>query len=158
MIKNLSNVKTKYNKSNGKLKIAIVRSNYHQNLTKSLEKVCYDELIAAGVKKNNITTFTVPGSWEIPLFVKNIALKKKFAGIITFGVIIKGETYHFEMIASECSRALMDISLQFNIPIIFEILATYNLKQAEQRCTGKFNKGIEAAQTVLETIKQLKNL
>lgn len=158
MLKKLSEVKTIYNQSNSKLKIAIVRSNYHQNLTESLEKACRNQLISVGLKASNITTFTVSGSWEIPLIVKNIAVQKKFAGIVAFGVIIKGETYHFEMIASECSRALMDISLQFNTPITFEVLATYNLKQAEKRCSGKFNKGIEAAQTVIETIKQLKKL
>ncbi len=141
-----------------KLKIAIVKSNYYPKLTKSLEKGCREYLVAGGVKEADIETFDVSGSWEIPLMVKNIALAKKFDGVVALGVIIKGETYHFEMIANECSRALMDISLEFNVPITFEVLATYNLKQAEKRSIGKYNKGIEAAKTVLETIKELSRL
>lgn len=147
-----------YSKSNQKLKVAIVRSNYHQDLTKSLERSCRKHLIASGVAEENITTFEVPGSWEIPLTTKNIAKSKKFDGIVTFGIIIKGETYHFEILAEESARALMDISLKFNVPITFEILTTYNLKQAQKRSTGKYNKGKEAAKTLLETIKTLSKI
>lgn len=155
MIKDLSEAKIEYSKTNRKLKIAIVRSNYHASLTKGLEKACREYLTICGVKEENITTFEVPGSWEIPLIVKKIALTKKFAGIIALGIIIKGETHHFELIANCCSRALMDISLQFDIPVAFEILATYNLKQAKQRSSGKHNKGIEAAKALLQTCKTL---
>lgn len=158
MIKSKTTKLTVYNKDNSEFKIAIIKSNYYPNLTGSLEKTCKDYLLANGVKENNISTFIVPGSWEIPLAVKKAASSKKFDGIITFGVIIKGETYHFEMIANECARALMDIALTFNIPVIFEVLATYNLKQAEERSSGKYNKGIEAAKTLLETIKTLSKI
>ncbi len=158
MIKDLSRIKKEYSQANLKLRIAIVRSNYHLDLTKSLEKACKENLIAYGVKKNNIITFQVPGSWEIPLIVKKAALSKNFDGIVALGVIIKGETYHFEILANECARALMDISLEFNIPVAFEILATYNLEQAKKRSTGKYNKGKEAAISLLETIQTLSRL
>lgn len=157
MIKEFNDL-IKYNRSNQKLKVAIVRSSYHLDLTKSLEKACRENLVASGVKDENIKTFAIPGSWEIPLIAKKVAISKKFDGIITFGVILKGETYHFEMIAHECARALMTISLEFNIPVVLEVLAVYNLKQAEQRSMGKFNRGVEAAQTLLETIKTLSNI
>lgn len=155
MIKNLSKNLTQCNKGNQDLKIAIVRSDYHQDLTESLEKACKKQLITCGVKEKNIAVFTVPGSWEIPIVTKLIASGKKFDGIATFGVIIKGDTYHFEMIANQCSRALMDLSLEFNIPIALEVLATYTLAQAQKRSTGKFNKGIEAANTLLKMVKIL---
>ncbi len=149
---------TRYSQDNQKLKVAIVRSNYYQDLTQSLEKSCKEYLVSSGVKENNITTFEVPGSWEIPLIAKTVAAGKKFDGIIAFGIIIKGETYHFEILAKECSRSLMDISLKFDIPIIFEVLATYNLEQAKKRSVGKNNKGKEAALVLLETIKTLSKL
>lgn len=148
----------KYSNDNQKLKVAIVRSNYHQDLTESLERSCREYLVAYGVKVNNITTFEVSGSWEIPLTTKNIAKSKKFDGVITFGIIIKGETYHFEILSNECARALMNIALEFDTPVIFEILATYNLKQAKKRSMGKYNKGKEAAKSLLETIKTLSKL
>lgn len=157
MIKENSNI-VKYNKSDRKLKIAIVKSNYHQKLTNSLEEECRAYLVACGVKQNNISTFEVPGSWEIPLVAKKIALSKNFDGIIVFGVIIKGETYHFEILAHECAGALMSICLEFNIPVTFEILAVYNLKQAEKRSLGKYNKGLEAAKFLLETINTLSKI
>ncbi len=127
MIQDLSGNLAEYSKLNQKLKLAIVRSNYHQDLTQSLEKACKDHLIACGVKEENIKTFEVPGSWEIPLVAHKIATSQKFDGIAALGVILKGETYHFEMIANECSRALMNIALELNIPIAFEVLAVYNL-------------------------------
>ena len=158
MIQSLPKNTSGINKVNHSLRIAIVRSNYYPNLTKSLEKACREYLVACGVKEDNIAIFEVPGSWEIPLIVKNIASAKKFDGIVAFGVIIKGDTYHFEMIANECARGLMNIALEFNIPITFEILATYNLEQAKKRSIGKLNRGIEAAKTLLETIKELSRL
>lgn len=158
MIQDYSKSKVRYKKTNRVLKIAIVRSNYHQNLTESLEKACRQNLIFSGVKEENIKSFEVPGSWEIPVLIKKIAVSKKFDGIIAFGIIVKGETYHFEMIANQCGRALMNISLEFNIPVTFEVLAVYTLEQAVKRSTGKLNKGIEAARTLLETIKELKRI
>lgn len=158
MIKNLSEDPAEYSKDNQNLKIAIVRSNYHKDLTKSLEKTCRQYLVDSGVKTSNITTFEAPGSWEIPLIVKKIALSKKIDGVVAFGVIIKGETYHFEILANECSRALMNIALEFDIPITFEVLVTYNLEQAKKRSLGKYNKGVEAAKSLLDTIKTLSRI
>lgn len=158
MIQSQPKKTAKLDKSNNKLKIAIVRSNYYQELTESLEKACRQHLISSGVKEENVKSFEVPGSWEIPVLVKKIAESKKFDGIVAFGIIVKGETYHFEMIANQCSRALMNLSLEFNIPITFEVLAVYTLEQAVKRSQGKLNKGIEAARTLLETIKELKRI
>lgn len=138
------------------IKIAIIKSNYYPDLTQSLEKACRKYLVDCGIKVDNLQTFDVPGSWEIPLIAKNIAGSGKFDGIIALGVIIKGETYHFEILARECSRALMNLALEFNIPIVFEILTAYNLKQAQKRSFGKYNKGVEAAQTLLKTYETLK--
>lgn len=141
------------NKTNQKLKIAIVRSSYYPNFSKSLEKACRKHLVVSGINERNIETFAVPGSWEIPLIVKNIAQTRKFSGIVALGVIIKGDTYHFELIANECTRALMNLALEFNTPITFEVLTVYNLEQAKKRSMGNLNKGIEAAKSLLETIK-----
>lgn len=158
MIRNFSKVKPGFNKSNRDLKIAIVKALYYENLIGSMEQKCREYLITSGVVESNIKTFEVPGSWEIPLIVKGLAQSEKFDGVAVFGVIVKGETYHFEMIANECSRALMEISLKYNIPITAEVLAVYKLEQAEKRTIGKYNKGIEAADTLLKTIGELKKI
>lgn len=154
MIKKLSK-KIQYNIENKGYKIAIVKSNYHASLTTKLEKACGKKLIQSGVLEENIKTFDVPGSWEIPLIVKKLAISKKFDGIVAFGIILKGETHHFEAISNEVSRSLMEIALTYLIPTTFEVLAVYSLDHAEKRSSGKYNKGIEAAETVLKTIKAL---
>jgi len=144
-----------HSEKNNSLKIALVRSNYYGELTKSMEQACLKELIEAGVKSENIESFQAPGTWELPILVKNLT-NKGFDGMAVFGVVIKGETYHFEMLANQVSQALMQISLDSNIPLAFEVLATYNLKQAEERSSGKDNKGKEAAQALLEITKELR--
>ncbi len=155
MIKDLSKNTSKLTKLNQNLKIAIIKSSYHNELTEKLEKSSRKYLEKSGVLKENIKTFVVPGSWEIPLMVQKLISLESFNGIIAFGVIIKGETYHFELIANEVARALMTLSLNSNIPIAFEVLATFNLEQAKERTSGKFNKGVEAAATILTMINNL---
>ena len=148
--------KQNFSLKNLNIKIAIVKSLYYEDLTSSMEEACVKTLMDSGISGDNIKTFSVPGSWELPIMVDKVARLKKFDGIVVFGVIIKGETYHFELIAHECTRALMDISLKYQIPVTFEVLVTHNLEQAKKRATEKNNKGIEAAQTVLQTINALK--
>lgn len=148
----------KLDSSYKELTIAIVRSTYHGEMTQNMEKECKNFLVKSGVDEKNINTFFVPGSWEIPLVVKKLAITKKYDGIITFGVIVKGETYHFDMIANECARALMQISVECVIPITLEILAVYDILDAKKRSTGITNKGTEAAKSVLETIATLQKI
>lgn len=139
-----------------KFRIAIVKTDYHEELVSVLEKHAIVTLIKNGVEENNVETFTVPGSWEIPLLAQTVAESKKFDAIITFGVIVKGETYHFEMIANECARSLMQISLDYSLPVALEVLAVYDKKQAIERASdNENNKGIEAATAVLKTLIEM---
>ena len=141
-----------------KMRIAIVRTDYHKKLNDNLEKHCIATLVKNNIFLENIKTFSVPGSWEIPLITQNLAKSKKFDAIIAFGIIIKGETYHFEMLANEVGHALMQLSLEYNLPIAMEILAAYKKEQAENRAgDNEYNKGIEAAVAILKMLKILKN-
>lgn len=137
-----------------KIKIAIVSSSFRKEVSDNLEKNCLSTFKKEGVNNNQIDIFRVPGSLEIPLAVKKLAKKRTYQAIITFGAIVKGDTYHFEQISNECARACMDISLQYEIPVVFEVLAVYKLADALKRATrDKDNKGVEAALTALEMIK-----
>lgn len=141
------------------IKIAIVSSSFRLEITENLEKNCITTLKNKGLAENQIEKFRVPGSFEIPLVVQMLAKKRIYDAIITFGAIVKGKTYHFEQLANECARGLMNISLQYEIPIIFEVLAVYKIQDAIDRATRKKdNKGIEAAHTALEMIKVLSKL
>jgi len=142
-----------------KLRIAIVRTNYHAELVDNLELLAQKTLLDTGVKEKSIKTFVVPGSWEIPLLVKKVAERKKYDAIIAFGVLVKGETHHFDLIASEVASALMQLSIDYNIPVIFEVLAVYNVMHAQTRTAlNEYNKGIEAANAALQMIYSLRSV
>lgn len=142
-----------------KIKIAIISSNFRAEVSDNLEKNCLATFKSKGLKESQVEIFRVPGSMEIPLVAKILAKKKTFDAIITFGAIVKGKTYHFEQIANECARGCMEVSLQYEIPIIFEVLAVYDLKHANERATSKKeNKGVEAALTALEMIEILQKI
>lgn len=135
------------------VRVAIVRTEYHQELNNNLEKHAVQTLIEAGVKEKNIQVYTAPGAWEIPYIAQAAAKSKKFDAIITFGIIVKGDTYHFEMIANECAKALMQLSLDYSMPIAIEILAVFKKEQAEVRAgDNQMNKGIEGAMAVLKAL------
>jgi|SRR3989344_880252 len=132
-----------------RLKIAIVVSRFHSDITGAMLEGALAVLKKSGVKKNNIRVVHVPGSFEIPLACERLARTKRYDGIVALGCIIKGETDHDVYIAKAVSKGIMDVMLQHAIPIGFGVLTTNNLAQARARSTGKNNKGIEAAQAVL---------
>lgn len=137
-------------------RIAIIRGEYNREITLSMEQKCVETLIAAGVQHKNIRVFAVPGCFEIPILAQRLASRKKFDALIALGAVIKGDTYHFELVVNECARGVMDVSLRHDMPIIFEVLATYNKRDAERRAgSNKFNKGIEAAETALSLLATL---
>ena len=131
-----------------KKKILIVISNYYEEIGNNLLKGAIKEL-----KFNKIDYDIVyaPGCFEIPFLIsKNI---KKYKGFIALGCIIRGETYHFEIIANECARKIMDISNNNLKPIGFGVLTCENIKQAKIRSdTRKQNKGKEAANACIELL------
>lgn len=140
-------------------RIVIVRTSYHETYNNNLEHACRLTLKAHGVESKHIHTLVAPGSWEIPLLVQQAAKSGNYDAIIAFGVIIKGDTYHFELIANEVGRSLMQLSLDYSIPIANEILAVLTKKQADARAGNKTqNKGVEGAEAVLHMIQQMREL
>ena len=90
---------------------------------------------------------------EIPIVAQNIAKAKKADIIIALGVVVKGDTYHFEIVANECARGCMDVALKYNVPVIFEVIPVYNLAQARKRAgANNQNKGREAGLAALKML------
>ncbi|MFA6424146.1 MAG: 6,7-dimethyl-8-ribityllumazine synthase [Candidatus Magasanikbacteria bacterium] len=146
-------------KAEKELKIVIVSGAFWEEIVGNLEKHCVETLLRKGVEASQIEIFRVPGSFEIPLAVKKLAEKNIYDVIITFGAIHKGKTYHFELVANECARACMNLSLEFEVPVIFEVLAVYDIQDAIDRSTQvKDNRGVEAANTALAMITVLDNI
>lgn len=141
------------------LRIAIVQSTYHAQLNENMVSCCRQVLAANGVPEANVDVILAPGTWEIALLASEAAKCGRYHGIVAFGIIVKGETYHFDLIADQVARSLMDTSTAHAIPVAFEILAVYEESQAVARASlDKFNKGLEAGNAVLKTIAALQNL
>jgi 6,7-dimethyl-8-ribityllumazine synthase len=135
-----------------------VASSFNDFITKDLLKACLAELHAAGLKDNQITTVWVPGSFEIPVVALKLAKRKDIDAVICLGAVIRGDTYHFEVVANECSRGIMEVALLTAKPVIMGVLTTDTLGQARARATHKDNKGRDCAQTALAMTALLKDL
>ena len=130
-------------------KILIVSANYYDEISKNLELGATNTLKKNGYEYEVINA---PGCFEIPYLIKkNI---DKYKGFVSLGCIIKGETYHFEVISNETSRKIIDLSVDFNVPIGFGILTCYDLEQAKIRSDiNQKNKGQEAALACIQLLK-----
>ena len=142
-----------------RLRLAIIRAEYNSNITLSLETHCVRELRQSGIPSRNIDLYAVPGCFEIPIVAQRLAKLRRYDPLIALGAVIRGEPHHFDLVANECARGIMEVSLAQNIPIIFEVLATYNRRDARLRAgNNKFNKGLEAAQSALSLLGTLRRL
>lgn len=139
-------------------KVAIVRSMWHSHCTQSLTDDAIKALIETGIKKENIRVIDVPGSFEIPLFCKLAIEEWKADGVIAFGVIVKGETHHDHLIASESGRGCMAVQLTSGVPVTYEVLHVDDIKHAEARSIGAQGKGRLAAMTLLTSLARKREL
>ncbi|OSI11492.1 6,7-dimethyl-8-ribityllumazine synthase [Neisseria sp. Dent CA1/247] len=119
------------------LRIGIVQARFSNEIGSAMLKVCTDKLIALGVDTDNITVATVPGALEVALVLQNMASSQQYDALIALGAVIRGETYHFELVANESGAAITRVGLDYNIPIANAILTTENDEQAHVRIEEK---------------------
>ena len=129
------------------IRVGIVMSRFNSDIGEGLLSACTAELKKQGVQDANILLVTVPGALEIPLALKRMAISDQFDALIALGAVIRGDTYHFEIVANESARGVMDVQLDMEIPIANDILTTDNDDQAIARMSQK---GLETAQVALE--------
>ena len=129
--------KIQQNLSGKGLKIGIVQARFTNEIGSAMVDVAHKKLLELGVADEDITLATVAGALEIPLTIQNMAASEQFDAFIAFGAIIRGETYHFELVANESGAALTRVGLDLNIPIANAILTTENDEQAHARITEK---------------------
>ena len=130
-----------------KLHIGIVQARFNESITNTLASACLAELKALGVQEKNITHVKVPGALEVPVALQAMAESDSFDALIALGCIIRGETYHFELVANESSAGITRVGLDFDIPIANAILTTEDLPQATVR---QIEKGRDAARVAVE--------
>ncbi len=141
------------------LHFAIVVSRFNQPITSGLLAGAAAALADAGVADANVTVVHVPGAFEIPLVARALAASGRFDAVICLGCLIKGDTMHFEYIASAAAQGIMEAGLASGIPVTFGVLTTLTDAQAEERAApGPGNKGREAAQAALDMTAVLRDV
>ena len=137
------------------LRIAIVRARFNDAITSKLAEACLAELERLDVDAGDIRHVTVPGALESPVALKALADSGDFDALIALGCIIRGETYHFELVANESGACVSRVALDHGLPIANAILTTENLEQAVARQTDK---GRDAARVAVEMARLLAQL
>lgn len=134
-------------------KLGIVCAEWNDKITSSLYKGAVSVLQQAGVLSHNIVTHYVPGTFELPLAAQKFAKNPEIDGVICIGCVVQGETPHFDFICQAAAGGIMEVGLKFNKPVIFGVLTTNTMQQAEDRAGGKHgNKGEEAAFSLLKML------
>ena len=141
------------------LKISLVVSRFNEFISSKLVEGALDCLRRHGIKEEDLRIVWVPGSFEIPLVAKTLALKKEDDAIIALGAVIRGGTDHYTYVASEVAKGIANASLETGIPIIFGVLTTDSIEQAIERAGTKMgNKGFEAALSAIELAHVMKSV
>ncbi|MFN4005776.1 MAG: 6,7-dimethyl-8-ribityllumazine synthase [Hylemonella sp.] len=138
-----------------KLVIGIVQARFNESVTQALAQACRAELAALGVQPKQIDHVMVPGALEVPLALQAMAEKNHYDALIALGCIIRGETYHFELVANESGAGVSRVALDYQIPIANAILTVENMAQAVAR---QHDKGRDAARVAVEMANLLEDL
>ncbi len=138
-----------------KLYIGIVQARFNESVTNALAAACHAELIKLGVHAKHIDHYTVPGALEVPVALQALAERDQYDALIALGCIIRGETYHFELVTNESGAAVTRLGLDYKLPIANAILTVENMAQAVAR---QADKGTDAARVAVEMANLLNEL
>ena len=137
------------------LTIGIVQARFNEGITNALRDACLAELASLGVAEDDITLVTVPGALEVPVALRALAETEDYDALIALGCIIRGETYHFELVANESGAGVSRVALDAGLPIANAVLTTEDLPQAIAR---QSEKGRDAARVAVEMANLLEDL
>ena len=141
-------------------RFAIVASRFNSLIVENLIEGAIDTLVRHGqVARDAITLVKVPGAYELPVAVKQVAASGKFDAIVALGAVIRGGTPHFDFVAGECNKGIAQVALEYTLPVAFGVLTVDTIEQAIERAGTKAgNKGAEAALSALEMVNVLASL
>ncbi len=141
------------------MRIAVVGARWNNIFSDKLVEGAVEALLRHGASESDLTIVRVPGSFELPVVCRELALSKNFEAIVAIGVLIKGETDHYQLICNSVTSGITQISQQTGVPVTFGVLTTENMEQAMARSGCKAgNKGEEAALAAVETVNVLRKL
>ena len=140
------------------LKIGIILSRFNQFISERLLEGAMDALYKLGAEDKDISLYKVPGSFELPVVAKKLALAKKVDGILCLGALIRGDTPHFDFLSAEVTKGLAQISMDDGIPVSFGVLTVDTIEQGIERAGTKAgNKGYDSAFSLVETLNLIKD-
>ena len=140
-------------------KFAIVAARFNSTIVNNLLSGAVSTLQENGVSEDNIDVVYVPGAFELPLAAKALVDTEKYSAVITLGCVIQGDTPHFDFVAGECARGIMNVNLESSVPVIFGVLTTDNDEQAHKRSqVDGENKGVDCALCALEMSNVIKSI
>ncbi len=140
-------------------RFAIIASRWNSFLTEKLVEGALDSLERLGAKENAVEIFKVPGSFELPLTARKVADSGDFDAVICIGVVIRGETPHFDYVAGEAAKGTAQAMMETGVPVLFGVVTADTLEQAINRAGVKFgNKGFEAAMSAVEIVNLYRNM
>ena len=137
------------------LRIGVVQARFNEPVCNALREACVAELLSLGVLPDDLFVCTVPGALEIPTALQSLARTGEFDALIALGAVIRGETYHFEVVSNESARGIAQVALDAGLPIANGVLTTENDEQAEARMEVK---GAECAQAAIEMANLLRSI
>ncbi|MBC8312574.1 MAG: 6,7-dimethyl-8-ribityllumazine synthase [Candidatus Marinimicrobia bacterium] len=141
------------------LNVVIVISEFNPVITESLLNGAMDAYITGGGKEENVKIYRVPGAYEIPGTVKQVMENQSPDAVVTLGAVIRGGTPHFDYVAGECARGVSELSMAYDVPIMFGVLTTDNLQQALERSGTKAgNKGWDVMEAAIQTASVYKDI
>ena len=140
-------------------RVAIVAARFNDVVTRKLVDGALAGLANHGVSLEDADVAWVPGAFEVPLVASRLAGSGLYDAVICLGAVVRGETAHFELVAGEAARGIAEVSRETGVPVIFEVLATDDIAQAQDRAGGRHgNKGWDAAEAALEMVSLLSQL
>ena len=140
------------------LRVGLALARFNGGITTRLLRATLDELFACGVDRTDVSLGWVPGAFELPLLALAFARADRPAdAVITLGAVIRGDTGHYDIVAGECARGVLEVQLRTGVPVVFGVLTTETVEQALERSRDdETNKGREAARTALEMVSLLR--
>jgi 6,7-dimethyl-8-ribityllumazine synthase len=134
-------------------RIVIVASRFNEGITVPLAEGAVSALVGKGVRFEDIDVVWVPGAWELPVAARRALASGRYDAVVAVGAVVRGDTPHFDIVAGESSRGLMEASRDFDVPVTLGLLTTDTMEQAEARAGGAHgNKGADAALAALELL------
>jgi len=140
------------------IRVGLVCGRWNDSITNRLLEGAENALAVHGVAESDVIQVWVPGAYEAPMAAKGLVESGKVDVVVCLGAVIRGETSHYDFVAGECARGIMDVQLATGVPVIFGVLTTENLDQALARSSAEDNKGEECVRTGLEMVNLLRTI